>query len=296
MIHLFNSCYLYPDILFESSVNFVIVGKNHMSYGANIDNSLYHMNTKHGKCLGRYDCFESLLNDLPEYIKADEKTIIFADVDEFVKIYSSFLKTQVKNLNQDFYIDCVKILAAKLKIRNKYFVSNKTKQVLNTLIGKLIELTSIPTVPKIDVDDAWVKQNAGLEWKLVSNNFDNVDDIVGRYVYSHFNESKLRFLSRKNPTGTWVDDVKNQNFDTVVSMEELYNNIRKEQIIVTDKLITEFYKTKDYQKLVDNPKFLLLLKGGKITSKNWADKADIWLLRWLLKMDKTKITELGILA
>ena len=86
----------------------------------------------------------------------------------------------------------------------------------------------------------------------------NVDDIVNRYVYSHFNEAKIRFLSRKEPQGTWVLAPENQSYDTVISMPDLYENIRKEQILVADKMIRQFYETKNYSELVNNPKFLIL--------------------------------------
>ena len=188
MIHLFNSCYLYPDILFESSVNFVIVGENNMSYGANIDNSLYHMNSKLGKCLGRFNTYEDMYSIMPELVSSDEKTVIFADDDEFVKIYSSFLKTQIKNLNTDAFKTIIGILAGRLNIRNKFFLLDNTKEKINLLIQKLVGLTTVPNVQKINVDETWVKQNAGLEWKLVSENFENVDDIA---PFKQFNSRRF---------------------------------------------------------------------------------------------------------
>ena len=50
----------------------------------------------------------------------------------------------------------------------------------------------------------------------------------------------------------------NQSYDTVISMPDLYENIRKEQILVADKMIRQFYETKNYSELVNNPKFLIL--------------------------------------
>jgi len=296
MLHLFNSCYLYPDILFEVSKDFVVVGKNHKICGSNIDNSFYHMNSSLGECFGRYESFEQLQQNLPNYINSFKRITIFADDEEFIKIYTSFLKTQIKNLSEEFYLQAMKMMAVKLKIRNRSFYSQQSRDAISILVNKLIALNSLPDLPKINVEESWVKQNAGIEWQLVLNKFDKVDEIVNRYVYSHFNESKIRFLSRKDSKNSWVEKIENQSYDTVTSMPDLYQEMRKEQIIITDKMIMDFYSTKDYTKLVNNPKFLLLLKGGQMSTKNWADKVDIWLLRWMLKMDKKQLLALDILA
>jgi hypothetical protein len=44
--------------------------------------------------------------------------------------------------------------------------------------------------------------------------------------------------------------------------------------------------------MIKDPLFLLLLSANK----NMGDKIDIWLLRWLLKMPKHEIQQMGILV
>ena len=83
------------------------------------------------------------------------------------------------------------------------------------------------------------------------------------------------------------------NFNTVKSMKTLYENIRQEVVIITDKLIMDYYsKNYDLGLLVHKPEFLLLLASNKETSR----KIDIWLLRLLLNKTPKQLAEIGVIA
>jgi hypothetical protein len=108
---------------------------------------------------------------------------------------------------------------------------------------------------------------------------------VNRYVYSFFDEAQESYLSRK--TGGWAVDVNNQRFSTVASMKELYMEMRKEIALFTDPLILQFFETGVTEELLNDPKFLLLVSN---------DKVDTWLIRWLMRLPQSKITQLGLIA
>ena len=70
-------------------------------------------------------------------------------------------------------------------------------------------------------------------------------------------------------------------------MKELYMEMRKEIALFTDPLILQFFETGITEELLNDPKFLLLLSS---------DKVDTWLIRWLMKLPQSKITQLGLIA
>jgi hypothetical protein len=294
MLHLFNSCYLYPDVLFDASSNYVVVGENHHIYGFNVENSFYYNNVQTGQCLGRF-------SNVHEFVKSDvlkaaisnkEQFAIYADADSFLKIHASFLKTQVKNLTLEFYVEAARVLGARLGVVTKYTTNVDVKNNLSTCVDALMQVNSIPEIDRFNVTEDWVKTNAGIEWQIASGNYKNIPKMIDRFVFSFIEEARINFLSRKEPSG-WVVDSKNFNINTVKSMKDLYNNIRKEVFIQTDTLILDFYSKKhELVELVKKPEFLLILASNKETSR----KVDIWLLRLLLNKQQSKLEEIGVIA
>jgi hypothetical protein len=138
----------------------------------------------------------------------------------------------------------------------------------------------------------WIWENAGVEWKIANRkcgvpnkHIEIATDLVNRYVYSFFDEAKECYFSRKDDG--WAADINNQEFRTVISMKDLYIEMRKELALFTDPLILQFFETGVTEELLKDPQFLLLVSN---------DKVDTWLLRYLLKLPQSKITDLGLIA
>jgi hypothetical protein len=294
MLHLFNSCYAYPEVLFDPTCAYVVIGENYEAIGAGVTNSFYHSNTVTHEAIGRFRTLEDFLktNIFEQSINNKEKFIIYCDDTEFVKLYTAFMKTQVSNINPGFFLQACRLFYLRLKTRSKLIPFDSVKIRIDELANKFLTISSIPEIEKLSVSEDWVKNNCGVEWKLTLGKTDSVENIVNRYVYSYYDEAKAKFLSRKDPAGTWVENRLNENFNTVTSFKELYGEIRKELAMFTDPLVLEFYETKDARSLLNNPKFLMLLTSNK----NMADKVDIWLLRWCMTLPKETLDQLGILA
>jgi hypothetical protein len=78
-----------------------------------------------------------------------------------------------------------------------------------------------------------------------------------------------------------------QEFRKIVSMKELYMEMRKELALFTDPLILQFFETGVTEELLQDSQFLLLISN---------DKVDTWLFKWLMKLPQSKITQLGLIA
>lgn len=293
MLHLFNSTYVYPDIVFNPSDDYIVVGVNSKIYGANVENSFYHANTDKGECLGRFDSYKDFIDSglLKTVVGKKSKVVIFADSEEYVSFFTGLLKTQVKKLNKAFFLNAAKIESIRMKTRAKIIDSDAIRSEFNRIANTLFDLEDIPLVLNFKLDDEWVTENAGVEWKLMNGKTGNVEDLINRYVYSHFDEARVKFLSRKEPKG-WVIDPNNFSYDTVKSMKDLYLEMRKEVTLYTDTLIMQYYETKDLDAIIKDPQFLLLISANK----NMPDKINIWLLRLVMKMTSTQVKNLGILA
>ena len=292
MLHLFNSCYVYPDITFNPSDDYVVVGENHLSYGAGVNSSFYYNNVQVKECLGRFKTYEEFKASglLHKVVMGENKVNIFADDEELIKFYAAYYKTQVKKITKQFFLDACKIEAVRLKTRAKIIDSDAIQTKLNGIANQLNALKEIPSVEDFGLDDKWVMINAGVEWKLMLGKPGNAEDLVNRFVYSHFDEARVKFLSRKDPAG-WVIDEDNFSYETVKSMKDLYLEMRKEVTLYTDPLIMKFYD-EGLESIISDPQFLLLISANK----NMPDKINIWLLRWVMKMTSTQIKNLGVLA
>jgi hypothetical protein len=294
MLHLFNSCYVYPEVLFDPTRTYVVLGENYEAIGAGVVNSFYHSNCVTHDAVGRFRTLEDFIksNIFELAINNKQKFIIYCDDAEYIKLYTAFMKTQVSNIDTSFYLQTCRLEYRRLKTRSKLIDFDSIKIRLDELAHKFLTMTNMPTVDKLPLSDEWVKQNCGIEWKLAVGKTDQVEDIVNRYVYSYFEEAKANYLSRKDPKNSWVEKTSNKQYGTVVSFPELYSEIRKEVALFTDSLILEFYRTKNSSVILQNPKFLMLLTANK----NMADKIDIWLLRWCMILPKETLTKLSILA
>jgi hypothetical protein len=293
MLHLFNSTYVYPDIVFNPTDDYIVVGKNYKVYGANVENSFYYAHTNKGECLGRFENYKAFIESglLKNVVKRTTKVVIYSDSEEYPSFFAGLLKTQMKQLTKEFFLEASKIESIRMKTRAKIIKSDVVKAEFNKIANVLFNLEEIPLVLNFRLDETWVIENAGVEFKLMVGKTGNVKDLVDRYVYSHFDEARVKFLSRKEAVG-WVINESNFNYETVASMEHLYDEMRKEVTLFTDTLIKNYYDTKDVTALIKDPQFLLLLSANK----NMPDKINIWLLRLVMKMTTPQIQSLGILA
>jgi hypothetical protein len=294
MLHLFNSCYAYPEVLFDPTCSYVVLGENHEAIGAGVTNSFYHSNAVTHNAFARYRTLEEFVNSnvFELAINNKEKFIIYCDDAEYIKLYTAFLKTQVSNIDPGFYLQTCRLEYLKLKTRSKLIEFNSVRIRLDELADKFLNMSTMPPAIKLPLSDEWVRTNAGIEWKLALGKTECVEQIVNHYVYSFVDEAKAKFLSRKDPSNSWIDDANNKQYGTVTSFKDLYSEIRKEVAIFTDKLILDFYNNKDSSVILQDPKFLMLLTSNK----NMADKINIWLLRWCLLLPKHALDRLGILA
>jgi hypothetical protein len=292
MLHLFNSCYVYPVHLFDPTNNYLMVGKDQL-IKPSIVNSFFYNNSSPKDAFERYESFEKFSegNLVEPCINAKTTFIIYADNDEFIKFFTSKLKTQVSRLTQEFFLDAAKLFAVRLNIRAKLIPDESIRNNIKTLADMFMTLDKIPDTKKLNISENWIRYNAGIEWKLANEDYSTVDDIVNRYVYSFFPEASAKYLSRKDPEGSWVVNKNNQRFQDVVSMKDLYMEMRKEFNTFTDPTILRYYEL-GARELVKDPLFLLLLSANK----NMGDKVDIWLLRWMLNLPKEQINQLGIIT
>jgi hypothetical protein len=291
MLHLFNSCYVQPFILFDPTNNHLVVGEDYINRPL-IINSFYYNNSFPKDAFDRLNCFETFAssNWLEVVLHNKDKIVIYTDHQNFVKFFTAKLKTQVKNLTQEFFLESAKLFAIKLKTRAKLLATDDAKEDLNSLADIFLSLDSIPEVDKFNVTDGWVVQNAGIEWKFANGINDNLTDIIDRNIYSYFNEARAKYLSRKDSEGSWATDPENQQYTTVKNIPGLYMEMRKDISIFTDSIILEYFA--NTQSMFKDPKILLLVASNK----NMGDKIDIWLMRWFMKMSQEQIKELGILA
>ena len=293
MLHLYNSCYVYPDAMFDPSNHYAVIGQKHNILGVHAENSFYYNNVVVKFCYGRFTTYEDFIkSDLFElFCNNKQQLIIYCDDETMIKFFTAKLKTHIFDFDHALFLDLAKIFGVRLKIKSK-LIDSSNKQIISDLGDKFIALTETPNINKLSLDQYWVWENAGIEWKIINrkcgvpnNHIAIVTDLINRHVYSFFDEAKECYLSRKE--NGWATDASNQNYKTVISMKDLYMEMRKELALFTDPLILQFYETGVTEELLTDPKFLLLISN---------DKVDTWLLRWLLKLPQSEITKLGLIA
>jgi hypothetical protein len=293
MLHLFNSCYVYPVGLFDPTKNYLVVGEDHTNKPT-LTNSFYYNNSVPKDAFERFDCFENFAssNLLEPVLNNKDLFVIYADNENFIKFFTAKLKTQVQHLTKQFFLDAAKLFAVRLTTRAKLIQSESIRTNIKVLSDMFMALEDIPNVDKFNVSPNWVRYNAGIEWKLAAEDYSTIDNVVNHYVYSFFEEARAKYLSRKYHVNSWAVDPNNKQFGTVFSMKHLYMEMRKEFNTFTDPTILKYYELNDIREMVKDPLFLLLLSANK----NMGDKVDIWLLRWLLKMPKEQIIQMGLLT
>lgn len=264
-------------------------------YGTNIENSFYYATVSAKPCLGKYKTFEDLVykdSVFKAALESKTKINIYADDESYIKFYTALLKTHITNLDEKLFLECCKIESVRLKTRAKIIDSEPVAKAINELADKFYNLQQTPQkVYKFILTPQWVMDNAGVEWKIMNGKLGNVKDLIDRYVYSHFDEARVKYLSRKEPAG-WVTDVNNYSYETVTDMYALYKEMRKEVSLFTDNLLIRYYETGDIQQIVNNPLFLILISANK----NMPDKINIWLTRYIMKVIRTQNRNLGILS
>jgi len=293
MLHLYNSCYAYPDAMFDPSTDYIVVGQKHKILGAQVENSFYYNNVAVKQCFARFATYEEFVNsNLFEPVCSNkEKFIIYCDDDSLVKFFTAKIKSHIFNFDESLFLQLAKLFGVRLKIKSK-LIDSTNKQIISDLGDKFIALTSSSSVDKFPMSQYWVWENAGIEWKLANRkcgvpnrHIEILTVLINRYVYSFFDEAQASYLSIKD--GGWAIDPFNHQFRTVISMKDLYMEMRKEVALFTDPLILQFFETGVTEELINDPQFLLLISN---------DKVDTWLLRWLLKLPQSKITDLDLIA
>jgi hypothetical protein len=293
MLHLYNSCYVYSDAMFDPSTDYIVVGQKHNILGVQVENSFYYNNVAVKQCFGRFATYEDFIkSNLVEPVCSNkEKFIIYCDDETLVKFFTAKIKSHIFNFDESLFLEFAKLFGVRLKIKSK-LIDSSNKQIISDLGDKFIALNKSSSVDKFPMSQYWTWENAGIEWKIanrkcgVPNNYDGIlTSLINRYVYSFFDAAKKCYLSRKEDG--WATNPFNQEFRTVISIKDLYMEMRKELSIFTDPLILQFFETGVTEELINDPKFLLLLSS---------DKVDTWLLRWLLKLPQSKITDLDLIA
>lgn len=293
MLHLYNSCYVYPDAMFDPSTDYIVVGQKHNILGVGVENSFYYNNVAIKQCFGRFATYEDFIkSNLVEPVCSNkEKFIIYCDDETLVKFFTAKIKSHIFNFDEVLFLELAKLFGVRLKIKSK-LIDSSNKQIISDLGDKFIALTQSSSVGKFPMSQYWTWDNAGIEWKIANRkcgvpnrHIDITTDIINRYVYSFFDEAQTSYLSRKD--GGWATDPFNQQFRTVISIKDLYMEMRKELALFTDPLILQFFDTGITEELLKDPQFLLLVSN---------DKVDTWLLRWLLKLPQSKITNLDLIA
>jgi hypothetical protein len=279
--------------MFDPSTDYIVVGQKHAILGAQVENSFYYNNVSVKQCFGRFATYEDFIDsNLVEPVCSNkEKFIIYCDDETIVKFFTAKIKSHIFNFDESLFLEFAKLFGVRLKIKSK-LIDSTNKEIISDLGDKFIALTKSSSVDKFPMSQYWIWENAGIEWKIanrncgVPNNYDGIlTALINRYVYSFFIDAKQCHLSRKEDS--WATDAFNQQFRTVISMKDLYMEMRKDRSIFTDSLILQFFEDGVTEELINDPKFLLLLSS---------DKVDTWLLRWLLKLPQSKITNLGLIA
>jgi hypothetical protein len=279
--------------MFDPSIDYIVVGQKHAILGTQVENSFYYNNVSVKQCFGRFATYEDFIkSNLVEPVCSNkEKFIIYCDDETLVKFFTAKIKSHIFNFDESLFLEFAKLFGVRLKIKSK-LIDSTNKQIISDLGDKFIALTSSASVGKFPMSEYWSWENAGIEWKIanrkcgVPNNYDGIlTSLINRYVYSFFGDARQCYLSRKEDG--WATDPFNQEFRTVISMKDLYMEMRKDRSIFTDSLIVQFFENGVTEELINDPKFLLLLSS---------DKVDTWLLRWLLKLPQSKITNLGLIA
>jgi hypothetical protein len=279
--------------MFDPSTDYIVVGQKHNILGVGVENSFYYNNVAIKQCFGRFATYEDFIkSNLVEPVCSNkEKFIIYCDDETLVKFFTAKIKSHIFNFDEVLFLELAKLFGVRLKIKSK-LIDSSNKQIISNLGDKFIALNQSSSVGKFPMSQYWIWENAGIEWKIANRkcgvpnkHIDIVTDLINRYVYSFFDESQASYLSRKE--GGWATDAFNQQFRTVISMKQLYMEMRKELALFTDPLILQFFETGVTEELLNDPQFLLLVSN---------DKVDTWLLRWLLKLPQSKITDLDLIA
>jgi hypothetical protein len=279
--------------MFDPSTDYIVVGQKHNILGVGVENSFYYNNVAIKQCFGRFATYEDFIkSNLVEPVCSNkEKFIIYCDDETLIKFFTAKIKSHIFNFDELLFLELAKIFGVRLKIKSK-LIDSSNKQIISDLGDKFITLIQSSSVGKFPMSQYWIWENAGIEWKIANRNcgvpnrhIEILADLINRYVYSFFDEAQASYLSRKD--GAWATDPFNQQFRTVISMKDLYMEMRKELALFTDPLILQFFDTGVTEELINDPQFLLLVSN---------DKVDTWLLRYLLKLPQSKITDLDLIA
>jgi hypothetical protein len=138
------------------------------------------------------------------------------------------------NLTPEFFLTCAKLFAIRLKARAKLISLGAGQEKINNLADAFLALESIPDTSALTAPRQWIINNAGVEWKFAIGKHVGLKNAIERNIYSYFEEAKSRYLSRKDPVGSWATNPDNQQYDTVTSIKNLYMEMRKETLIFAD--------------------------------------------------------------
>lgn len=291
MFHLFNSCYLTPDILFNPQYIHVLVGESSELYGAG--ESFYHLNKQVGYCIGKFKTADDFVKS-PSFhlaINNTDKVMIYADHKELVKLYSMFIRTQIKNLNNKYYRELMRLASTKVLIKTKFVKEQTVIDKLHLFSEEFRTRNELPQKErKFNLEDSWIIQNCGTEWNVIKRNKNYIKDLVDSYVFQHMNVARMNHISKHGYTG-WVTEQRFYKLGDIQNMREFYEYIRKDVYILADDMIKEYYTTGDAEALLNNKSFMLLFSS--ISSE---ERYNTLLIKWGMDLHETVVRHLEILG
>lgn len=321
MLHLFNKCYVYPDVLFDATRHFVVVGDGQY-YGSEVQTSSYYLHVEDNRCLGRFKTYEEFaLSKTFEQVmntSKDTPVNIYANDEEFINLYAALYRTYFIRLDRRFFLDSAKYFAHKIHTQSKLLELATTTERVQQLAKKFVALTDIPDVKRFPVSKEWIQQNAGFEWLMMkAKHIDSIDDalklkikeMVHRFVYSFYKEASHKFLGRCELLGENINNLimpsnnhwaVNSNYATYDSFMQnvgehklgaLYQEIRKHTTQFADLQIQEFLNTQNYNAFLTDPKTLLIVGGNS----DKGVKINTWLLRQIMKTESSVIKAQGFI-
>ena len=322
MLHLFNKCYVYPDILFDSTTDFVVVG-NQQSYGSMMELSSFYFNASNKQCLGRFHTYEDFVTSSSIqqiFAHSEQNTVrVFMSNTEFIKAYAGMFKTMFLRPSEQFFLQNAKLFAHRLETRAKIVVPSEYGAQICQLAELLKTLETMPNVKAFPVTREWLKSHSGVEWQIakarikgITSELSNkIIDLIHRYIYSYYTEASHKYISRcevydnkdishvvQFPNESWATKPSYSTYERFVdeigllSIGTLYQEIRKHTTPFADSLILNFLNTKDVNVVLADPKFLLILAGNS----NKGEKIDTWFIRNIMQTDPQVIESQGLLA
>jgi len=278
MLHLFNSCFVYPDFLINNENLTIIVGEN------------YNKIILETEPLGRFETYDDFLNSsiFSFCVNSTEKIIIYSDNKQFLNFLFCFLATNFKQVPEWFLKQFKQIICSKVKHYSRNFNSTIIESKTEEFISYVLDNENILEAKSFDKEISF----SGLHWKFLKQEYDCISIPINEYVYSYYEEARIKFLMRDSNKTSFLIKQKNYNIHTVTDFFKLYKEIRKQVSIFLDPYIYQHYYSKNSQETFFDKRVCLLLDSKRSKVKFF----DPWLMRMFISMSPEKRNDLiGVL-